>query len=183
MAAGVDGDIFGSVYPASAVVAVFAAADDAAVCALNQSLRRWPGASRWTRLLAARLAPVEVGLMLLLACGGRRSALRMLVAVGIIYVASEVLGGICPRARPFERLTGVQALAEHSSGRSFPSRHVASGLAMAIIGGREHARLGLVMAVVAALLGLSRVGAGLHYPSDVAAGAVVGQLVGGLMRR
>jgi undecaprenyl-diphosphatase len=159
-------------------------ADDAVVRALNQYLRRWPGAARWTGLLAARLATVEVGLMLLLAVGGgRRSALRMLAAVGTVYVASEALGSLWPRARPFERLTRVEPLAEHASGRSFPSRHVASGLAMAMVGGREHARLGLVMAAVAALLGVSRVGAGLHYPSDVGAGVVLGGLVGRLMKR
>ena len=117
--------------------------------------------------------------MLLLGIGGGlRSALRMLAAVVTVYVASELLGGIWPRARPFERLTDVEALTEHSSGRSFPSRHVASGLAMAVVGGREHARLGLVMATVAGLLGVSRIGAGLHYPSDVAAGVVLGRLVG-----
>jgi undecaprenyl-diphosphatase len=165
-------------------MAMLSVADDAAVRALNRYLRRWPAAARWTGLLAARLATVEVGLMLLLAVGGgRRSALRMLAAVGMVYGASELLGGMWPRARPFERLTDVEALAQHSSGRSFPSRHVASGLAMAIIGGREHARLGLVMAAVAALLGVSRIGAGLHYPSDVGAGVVLGRLVGRLMKR
>ncbi len=166
------------------MVVVLAVADDAAVRALNLALRRWPGAARWTGVLAARLASVEVGLMLLLALGsGRRSALRMLVAVGTVYVASELLGRGWPRARPFERLPSVEALAEHSTGRSFPSRHVASGLAMATIGGREHARLGWLMAAVAGLLGVSRVAAGLHYPSDVAAGAALGQLVGSLLSR
>src|SRR4051812_16411197 len=67
---------------AGTVVAVLAAADDAAVYALNHALQRWPDAARWTGVLAARLASVEVGLMLLLALGGgRRSALRMLAAV------------------------------------------------------------------------------------------------------
>ncbi len=158
--------------------------DDAAVRALNRWLRRQPLAARWTRTLAQRLASVEVGLMLLLALGGRRgTAARMLLAVGTVYVASELLGAAWPRARPFERLPDVEALAGHSTGRSFPSRHVASGLAMAIVGAQEHARLGGLMAVVAGLLGASRVGAGLHYPTDVAAGTALGWLVGSALRR
>ena len=49
---------------------------------------------------------------------------------------------------------------------------------MAVIGGRAHPRLGLAMAAVAWVLGLSRMAAGLHYPSDVLAGAMVGSAVG-----
>jgi membrane-associated phospholipid phosphatase len=153
--------------------------DDAAVRTLNQWLRCSPGAARWTGLLSGRLAAVEVALMLLLALSGRpQSAARMLAAVGTVYVASELLGMAWPRPRPFERLLGVERLTSHSTGRSFPSRHVASGLAMAAIGGQEHARLGWLMTAVAWLLGVCRVGAGLHYPSDLAAGAVLGRLVG-----
>ena len=37
---------------------------------------------------------------------------------------------------------------------------------------------GVAMTIVAAMLGLSRVAAGLHYPSDVLAGAIVGLVVG-----
>jgi undecaprenyl-diphosphatase len=120
-----------------------------------------------------------VALMLLLAIGGRRgSALRMLAAVCGVYAVSEVLGALWPRQRPFARLSEIEALVRHDAGRSFPSRHVASGLAMAAIGGRAHPRLGLLMSLVAWLLGLSRVAAGLHYPTDVLAGAVLGLCIG-----
>ena len=122
--------------------------------------------------------------MLLLALSGRRrSALRMLLAVGAVYAASELLGRVWPRPRPFERLSDVTPLASHSAGRSFPSRHVASGLAMAAVGGQEHPGLGPLMGGVAWLLGLSRIAAGLHYPTDVAAGAALGHLIGYIVTR
>jgi undecaprenyl-diphosphatase len=54
---------------------------------------------------------------------------------------------------------------------------------MAVLGGEEHARLGWLMSLVAWLLGISRVAAGLHYPSDVVAGAALGQLVGVALKR
>jgi membrane-associated phospholipid phosphatase len=71
----------------------------------------------------------------------------------------------------------------HTAERSFPSRHVASGLAMAAIGRDAHPKLGAAMAAVAWLLGLSRVAAGLHYPSDVLAGAALGRALGYLLQR
>jgi len=149
--------------------------DDGVVVWLNRLARRRPVVRMLVGESARRLASVEVGLMLLLAASGRRdSVLRMLAAVGLVYVASEGLGQAWTRQRPFARLMEVESLAPHTPDRSFPSRHVASGLAMAAIGGSEHQHLGLLMTCVASALGVSRVAAGLHYPSDVAAGALLG---------
>ena len=158
--------------------------DDAAVRTFNRWARDSRVVATSVGYLAERLAGVEVVLMLLLGLSGRRSsALRMLAAVGSVYVASEAIGQLWPRERPFERLGDVTPLAAHSTGRSFPSRHVASGLAMAAIGGQDQQRLGWLMAVVAWLLGISRIAAGLHYPTDIVAGAALGWLVGHALKR
>jgi membrane-associated phospholipid phosphatase len=158
---------------------VLGSVDDVVVTWLNQLVRRHPTAAALIGILAERLATLEIVLMLLLALSGRGwSALRMLVAVAAVYTASELLGLAWPRPRPFARLDNIRELVRHEPRRSFPSRHVASGVAMAMIGGREHPRLGWLMADVAVLLGLSRVAAGLHYPSDVAAGAALGIGIG-----
>ena len=156
-------------------------ADETLVLALNATARRSPRAAWIVGRLAAWLAGVEVLLMVALALAGRRdSAVRMLAAVSVVYVLSEALGTIWPRRRPFARLAQAERLARHSAERSFPSRHVASGLAMAAVGGQAHPRLGTAMATVAWLLGLSRVAAGLHYPSDLLGGALLGAAVGRL---
>jgi membrane-associated phospholipid phosphatase len=153
--------------------------DEAVVVWLNRLVRQqawfeWGvgGMARW-------LAGIEIGLMLVLAIRGRReSAVRMLGAVGLVYVACDALGLAWPRLRPFAGRSEVQPLVRHDALRSFPSRHVASGLAMAAIGGRAHPNLGAAMTLAAWLLGVSRVAAGLHYPSDVLAGAALGRIVG-----
>ena len=158
--------------------------DTAAVLWLNRAARRGvstrtmvAGAARW-------LSVVEIGLMLLLALDGRRgSALRMLAAVATVYVACDGLGRVWSRPRPFERVAGLDPLVEHSEGRSFPSRHVASGVAMAAIGSRAHPRLGAIMSLVACVLGASRVAAGVHYPTDILGGAALGLFVGCYARR
>jgi undecaprenyl-diphosphatase len=158
--------------------------DDALAITLNRLARRQAGVARLVGFAAARLAGVEIALMLLLAASGRRgSAMHMLAAVAGVYAACEGLGRLWPRQRPFARLDDVSSLAPHEPGRSFPSRHVASGLAMAAIGGQEHRKLGLLMAGVAWLLGLSRVAAGLHYPSDVLVGAILGEIIGRYAQR
>jgi membrane-associated phospholipid phosphatase len=146
----------------------------------NVAVRASSRASALTAFAADNLAPVEVALMLVLALRGQHPlAARMLVAVGTVYVACEALGRLWPRPRPFERLRDVEALTPHEPGRSFPSRHVASGLVMASIGG---SRLSGLMAIVAWLLGASRIAAGLHYPSDVLGGAALGVGIGYALR-
>jgi undecaprenyl-diphosphatase len=160
-----------------------AGADAALASRFNGMARRSASARALVSALATWLASVEAGLMCALAITGRRrSALRMLGAVGLVYVTSDLLGMAWPRRRPFADLKDVEGLVPHTALRSFPSRHVASGLAMAAIGGRAHPVLGSAMALVAWLLGLSRIAAGLHYPSDVLSGALLGSVVGRLLR-
>ncbi len=159
------------------------ALDDCVTVALNTSIQHSPTSIRLVGFAAEGLASAEVLLMVLLGISGRRrSAFDMLVSVGMVYLACELFGRVWPRRRPFERLRGMRNLTRHSAGRSFPSRHVASGLVMASIGAEEHSRLGSLMAAVAWLLGLSRVMAGLHYPSDVLAGAVLAIATTGVRR-
>jgi membrane-associated phospholipid phosphatase len=165
------------------VVGRLLASDARIATRLNALVRRQTSIRALVVGSATWLAGIEVVLMGGLFVGGRqRSAGRMLAAVGLVYVLSEALGGLWPRQRPFAELADVEGLVPHPAARSFPSRHVASGLAMAAIGGRAHPVLGRVMSAVAWLLGLSRVATGLHYPSDVLAGALVGSVIGRLLR-
>jgi undecaprenyl-diphosphatase len=169
--------------PVGALARAALRADAAVATGLNAAVCDSGVRQRVTACAASGLAGVEVVLMLGLACGGgKRAAVRMVAAVGLVYVFSEVLGVLWPRARPFAHTElDVQALVAHSAQRSFPSRHVASGVAMAAIGERAHPRLGAAMRITAWLLGNSRVAAGVHYPSDVLVGAVLGRLIGRLL--
>ena len=58
--------------------------------------------------------------------------------------------------------------------RSFPSGHAASAFAFASGVAAEAPVPGGLLTVLAALVAYSRVHTGVHYPSDVVAGAVIG---------
>ncbi|MGW7553692.1 phosphatase PAP2 family protein [Streptomyces rimosus] len=76
-------------------------------------------------------------------------------------------------------LPGHAPLIRTTSPHSFPSAHAASATAAAVtLGALRPVGAGLSLPALA--MCLSRLVVGVHYPSDVAAGAVVGALVAGL---
>ncbi len=137
---------------------------------------------------ARHAAAAEILLFVLLAIGGgsnararRMAALRIALALPIVLAAVAVVGGAARRSRPFAR-SDVAPLVEHAPGRSFPSRHTACAAAMATVALPASRIMGASMAALAVALGVSRVYVGLHFPSDVLAGAAIGTAIGLLAR-
>ncbi len=105
-----------------------------------------------------------------------------------IALASGSANAVCkpllPRRRPAAaELPAYQTLPSPPTSSSFPSGHAASAAAFATAVGLESPRLGLALAPLAAAVGYSRVHVGVHWASDVAAGAALGVGVAALTRR
>lgn len=82
--------------------------------------------------------------------------------------------------RPYEALNIVPLLKPHRQGKSFPSRHVFSAFVIATTLAGFWPPLGLVIAVLGALLMAIRVIGGIHFPRDVFAGTIIGIISGGI---
>lgn len=78
------------------------------------------------------------------------------------------------RERPYASTEGVLLLAAPLDRYSFPSGHTLHAVAFGVAFSEVVPALAVVLAPFAFLVALSRVTLGLHYPSDVAAGAVLG---------
>ena len=61
---------------------------------------------------------------------------------------------------------------------SFPSGHTLHAVAFAVVFSWHFPLYGVALIPMVVLIAVSRVALGLHYPSDVAAGAAIGALVG-----
>ena len=113
--------------------------------------------------------------------GGRRPRWRRATAaVASSYVLNTTVKLIVRRRRPV--LEGLPPLAPTPTKLSFPSAHTATAFAGAL----GYSRLGLSRRVLYALAGttaISRLYLGLHYPSDVIAGAALGTAVAAVVSR
>lgn len=135
----------------------------------------WRGAVLLSRAGEHALCWIAFGLAgAALDAGQRRSWLRATAAVAGAHVLSIVLKRLVRRPRPSDARIQVRLDAPGRWG--FPSSHATSTAAAAVAySGLLGRRLPLVSVP---LMMASRVIVGLHYPSDVLAGAILGGVLG-----
>ena len=90
------------------------------------------------------------------------------------FVFTEFIRFFWPRQRPFEILGGIVRLMEHNGGGAFPSGHASLAFAIATAVYFYYPKTGILFFLAAFSIGFGRVATGLHWPSDILGGAVVG---------
>lgn len=124
------------------------------------------------------------GLAVFLLKGWKRHtslALQMIVAAVLSRgIITETIRFFWHRARPFVEQNFVP-LIPHADSASFPSGHAAFFFAIGTVLYLYNKKAGIVFLLGGALIGTARVLAGLHWPSDVIAGALIGIACGWLV--
>lgn len=99
--------------------------------------------------------------------------LEAVVTVCIGFVISWGLGHLFYRDRPFVGHSVIQ-LIHHDANASFPSNHALGAFALASILWLHHQKYRALWVILAVFIAVSRVWTGVHYPSDILAGALIG---------
>jgi len=159
--------------------AVYAAVADTPTPHLDRLMRGVATAADYSRLslLAAGL------LALLGGTRGRRAAVWGLSSVGVTAaVANLVLKPAGQRERPdsSSQYVPLTRRIRMPGSRSWPSGHTAGAVAFASGVSRALPVAGLPLRTLAVLVGYARVHTGVHYPGDVIAGAVLGEVLADL---
>ena len=120
---------------------------------------------------------IAVNVVLAILDAGNREAWLICAALGPIAIGLNfVVKAIVKRPRP-DLGEGLPPLGGAPSSLSFPSAHATSSFAVATAMTRVEPVAALAF-VLAAALALGRPYLGMHYPSDVAVGAVLGVILG-----
>ncbi|NPV11753.1 MAG: phosphatase PAP2 family protein [Ignavibacteria bacterium] len=122
---------------------------------------------------------------LILFKGGRY---RVGLAIGMILLvvvsdqlSSVLLKSLFARPRPCKVLENVHLLVGCTDSYSFPSSHAVNNFAAAMFFTYFYRHLKWILFSVASVMALSRIFVGVHYPSDVLGGALIGMGIGYLM--
>ena len=112
----------------------------------------------------------------------RRAAVAAVISAGAALAIGKVISEIVDRSRPFVvDAHGVHLFAPHAADPGFPSDHATGAFAVATAIFLRHRGWGVVALVAAAVLSVGRVALGVHFPSDVLAGAALGAAVAFLL--
>jgi len=103
-------------------------------------------------------------------------AVYVSISVGFGWLISYIAKYLLARPRPFIRFEDIQPLFEYGAYESFPSGHATLFAALAAAIFWHHKRAGILFIILAVLISLARIIAGVHMPAEILAGWLIGGL-------
>jgi len=123
-----------------------------------------------------------IAVVLLLIFGNARLRWVVLFSVLVLAVTDQASAGLLKpmigRLRPCHALENINLLVNCGGGKSMPSSHAANAFGQAVLFSAMYRRWAWPLLVFAALVALSRVFVGVHYPFDILVGSILGAVVG-----
>ncbi len=117
--------------------------------------------------------------------GGRAGKVAAIGSLFVILVSDQISSNLIKnfvgRIRPSNALSDVYLLVGRTDSFSFPSSHAVNNFAIAVFFYKFFPKLKYVLFIAAFLVAFSRPYVGVHYPSDIFFGALIGSLIGYIM--
>lgn len=132
------------------------------------------------KIITYVMVALYMGLLAYYACNQDERLIRAIIVPLDSFIIVTVFRYMLNRKRPYEHFDIPPVIQKDTAGKSFPSRHVFSAftIAMTYLCWSPLVWVGTVLLVLAAGMAVVRVISGVHYISDVAAGAICGIAAG-----
>ncbi len=104
----------------------------------------------------------------------RYLGIELLVALMFSQFFVQILKRTLGRQRPYKVLNDINTFGIEMKDYSFPSGHTTASFCMAVVISINYPQMLPFTVLFAVLIGISRIYLGVHFPSDVLAGAVLG---------
>ncbi|BFH60120.1 undecaprenyl-diphosphatase [Paenibacillus azoreducens] len=102
----------------------------------------------------------------------------MVIQAGLAFVLAEIIGKLAGKIyehhQPFAELPHVNKLIDHAIDNSFPSDHTILFFSVCVSFWLVRRMEGWLWLALACCVAVSRIWVGVHYPVDIAAGALIG---------
>jgi len=156
---------------------------------LFQQINNFAGQNLWSDTLAIFFSQyfgyILIFLLILFLIRNFRKYWLMVVQAFIAailarFVIVEIIRYVLPKPRPFVE-NHVNLLVDRVNQFAFPSGHAAFFFAIATVVYFYNKKAGILFFLAGFLISISRVFSGIHWPSDILAGALVGILSGYLL--
>lgn len=136
--------------------------------------------SHYTNLGEAGVLWIVIALIFLCFPKTRKAGALSLAAMLLCYIGNDlIIKNLVERPRPFLSVEGLTTLIQPPGSFSFPSGHSCSSFAAAAtwaqtLRGRGAKAAKVLLLAMALLMALSRLYVGVHYPTDVLTGSLLG---------
>ena len=100
--------------------------------------------------------------------------IEFLIVLGISQVIVQGLKKVLSRERPYKIIEQLNTFGIDLSDYSFPSGHTTASFSIASTLALNIPKLSIFVFSLALIIGISRIYLGVHYPTDVAAGIILG---------
>ncbi len=126
--------------------------------------------------LGGALFTITFTLMLVLFGHGKFRQIGWEAAIALISsgIVVQLIKYIVNRNRPYKVLEKVNLIKAPFCQKSFPSGHTTAIFSLSMVMGSNFPGLYPVIQTIAGLVGVSRAYVGVHYPSDILIGALIG---------
>lgn len=121
-----------------------------------------------------------IGILITQGADGVTPVIHMGVAGLVGTLLYKWLKGKTLRPRPYQVHQDILLTGTPLDKFSFPSGHTLHAVVFTVVALSHYPQMSFVLVPFTLMVALSRVVLGLHYPSDVLAGALLGSLIGGL---